>query len=136
MLPYILLGDNNLNDTTTFEQELEKQVAYAAVKTVEDGLTLLEFLNNRSWKELPSMILINYDLPGMKASDILRELLEDTRYADIPKLVWGPSADGEEVAKCKQLGASLYLKKPGAAFELEGVVRQIDTILKSELSIV
>jgi CheY-like chemotaxis protein len=136
MLPYILLGDNNLNDITSFEQELEKQVAYAAVKTVEDGLTLLEFLNKRSWKELPSMILIHYDLPGMKASDILRELLEDTRYADIPKLVWGPSADCEEVAKCKQLGASLYLKKPGAAFELEGVVRQIDTILKTELSMI
>jgi CheY-like chemotaxis protein len=111
-------------------------VAYATVKTVEDGLTLLEFLGKRSWKELPSMILINYDLPGMKASDILRELLMDARYADIPKLVWGPSADCEEVAKCKRLGASLYLKKPGAAFELEGVVRQIDTILKTELSII
>jgi CheY-like chemotaxis protein len=137
MLPYILLGDNNLNACASFEQELEKQVAYAAVKTVEDGQTLLDFLAGRSWKDLPSMILINYDLPGMKASDILRELLTDARYTDIPKLVWGPSADcEEEVSKCKQLGASLYLKKPDAAFELEGVVRQIDTILKSELSIV
>ena len=34
MLPYILLGDNNLTDNVCFEQELEKQVAYAAVKTV------------------------------------------------------------------------------------------------------
>ena len=136
MLPYILLGDNNLNDNASFEQELEKRVAYATVKTVEDGLTLLEFLAGRSWTDLPSMILINYDLPGMKASDILRELLMDARYADIPKLVWGPSSDCEEVVKCKRLGASLYLKKPEASFELEGVVRQIDSILKTELSIV
>jgi response regulator RpfG family c-di-GMP phosphodiesterase len=136
MLPYILLGDNNLNDNVSFEQELEKQVAYAAVKTVEDGQTLLNFLSARSWKELPSMILINYDLPGMKASDILCTLLEDPRYADIPKLIWGPSGDCEEVTKCKDLGASLYLKKPDAVFELEAVVRQIDSILKTELSIV
>lgn len=136
MLPYILLGDNNLVDNVCFEQELEKQVAYAAVKTVEDGLTLLDFLNKRSWKELPSMILINYEIPGIKASDILRELLMDKRYADIPKLVWGPKTDCEEVAKCKQLGATLSLKKPGVALEMEGVIRQIDSILKTELSIV
>jgi CheY-like chemotaxis protein len=136
MLPYILLGDNNLTDNVCFEQELEKQVAYAAVKTVEDGLTLLDFLNKRSWKELPSMILINYEIPGMKASDILRELLMDARYADIPKLVWGPSTDCEEVARCKQLGATHSLKKPDAALELEGVVKQIDSILKTELSMV
>src|ERR1700761_1871595 len=136
MLPYILLGDNNLTDNVCFEQELEKQVAYAAVKTVEDGLTLLDFLNKRSWKELPSMILINYEIPGMKASDILRELLMDVRYADIPKIVWGPAPDCPEVAKCRELGATYSFKKPDAGFELEGVVRQIDVILKSELSIV
>lgn len=136
MLPYILLGDNNLKDCASFEQELEKQVAYAAVKTVEDGEALLTFLVGRSWKELPSMILVNYDLPGMKASAILRELLMDPRYADIPKLIWGQSGDCEEVAKCKELGATLYLKKPDAAAEFQGIVRQIDTILKSELSIV
>jgi two-component system, response regulator len=136
MLPYILLGDNNLKDCACFEQELEKQVAYAAVKTVEDGETLLTFLACRTWKELPSMILVNYDLPGMKASAVLHELLMDSRYAEIPKLIWGQSGDCEEVAKCKELGATLYLKKPAAAFELEGVVRQIDTILKSELSII
>lgn len=136
MLPYILLGDNNIIDNVSFEQELEKQVAYATVKSVDDGLTLLDFLNKQSWKDLPSMILINYDIQGMKASDIFRELLMDTRYASIPKIVWGPTADCEEVARCKQMGASLYLKKPDAAAGLEGVVRQIDSILKTELDIV
>lgn len=136
MLPYILLGDNNLNVCESFEQELEKQVAYAAVKTVEDGQTLLDFLGRRSWKELPSMILINYDLQGMKACDVLRELLSDPRYADIPKIVWGVASDSREVAECKGLGASLCMKKPDAAFELESVVRQIDGILKTELSLV
>lgn len=135
MLPYILLGDNNLSDSASFEQALEKQVAYASVKSVDDGLSLLDFLNKRSWKELPSMIVLNYDLRGMKASDIFRELLMDTRYADIPKIVWGATADCEEVVKCKQMGASLYLKKPDAPLEMEGVVRQIDSILKTELRI-
>lgn len=135
MLPYILLGDNNIKDSVSFEQELEKQVAYATVQSIDDGLILLDFLNKRSWKDLPSMILINYDLKGMKASDIFRELLMDNRYAGIPKIVWGATADCDEVARCKQMGASLYLKKPDAAIEMEGVVRQIDTILKTELSI-
>src|SRR6185312_3854528 len=135
MLPYILLGDNNITDSTFFEQELEKQVAYATVKSVDDGLTLLDFLNKRSWKDLPSMILINYDLQCMKASDIFRELLMDNRYAGIPKIVWGATSDCDEFARCKQMGSSLYLNKPDAPIEMEGVVRQIDSILKTELSI-
>ena len=44
MIPYILLADNDFSSCTSFEQELEKQVAYAAVKIVEDGQSFLAFL--------------------------------------------------------------------------------------------
>src|ERR1700744_3921922 len=136
MIPYILLADNDFSSCTSFEQELEKQVAYAAVKIVQDGQSFLAFLANRSWKELPSLILVNYDLPDMQAPDLLRELLTDTRYMNIPKLVWSRNGAKKEMEECQMLGVRHYWQKPGDSFELEGVVRQIDSILKAELSLI
>ncbi len=135
MLPYILLADHDSGVCDSFVVELDKHVAYAAVKTVEDGQSFLTFLANRSWKDLPSMILVNYDLPDTKAPDLLRELLTDARYLSIPKLVWSPTGHKKEMEECKLLGVKRYLQKPSGAFELEDIIRQIDGILKAELSI-
>ena len=134
MLPYILLADPESGVCNSFVEELDKHVAYAAVQTVEDGQALLTFLANRNWKDLPSMILVNYDLPDAKAPDLLRELLTDTRYLSIPKLVWSQTGERKEMEECKLLGVKLYLQKPSDVFELEHIIHQIDDILKAELS--
>ncbi|HWB93599.1 MAG TPA: response regulator [Puia sp.] len=136
MLPYILLADQDSDACDSFVEELDKRIAYAAVQTVEDGQKLLTFLANRSWKDLPSMILVNYELPDAKAPDLLRELLTDTRYLTIPKLVWSCTGHKKEMEECRMLGVKRYLHKPNGVFEIEDVVRQIDDILKAELSIV
>lgn len=135
MLPYILLADPDPNACDSFVQELDKKIAYASVQTVEDGQKFLTFLANRSWKDLPSMILVNYELPDAKAPDLLRELLTDPRYLNIPKLVWSPTGQKREIDECRMLGVKRYLNKPSGVFEIEAVVRQIDDILKAELNI-
>ena len=135
MLPYILLADHDSCVCDSFVEELDKRIAYASVKTVEDGQTFLTFLANRTWKDLPSMILVNYELPDAKAPELLRELLADTRYLDIPKLVWSRTGHKTEMDECHMLGVKRYLHKPNGVFEIEDVVRQIDDILKAELSI-
>jgi len=135
MLPYILLADHDSCACDSFVEELDKRIAYASVKTVEDGQTFLTFLANRTWKDLPSMILVNYELPDAKAPELLRELLTDARYLDIPKLVWSHTGHKTEMDECQMLGVKRYLHKPNGVFEIEDVVRQIDDILKAELSI-
>src|ERR1700753_3264917 len=57
MLPYILLVDDDPEDCNSFANELEKQIAFATVATVNDGPQLLTFLSERDWDELPSIIL-------------------------------------------------------------------------------
>ncbi len=136
MIPYILLADNDSCACDSFQKELEKRVAYAAVQVVKDGQSFLTFLANRSWKELPSMILFNYNLPDGKAPDLLRELLTDRRYMNIPKLVWSQTDDKKEMEECRMLGVKRYMQKPDGPFEVEDIVRQIDGILKTELSLV
>lgn len=136
MLPYILLADHDSRLCGSFVEELDRHVAYAEVKTVEDGQSFLTYLASRNWADLPSMILVNYDLPDAKAPDLFRQLLTDPRYHDIPKLVWSRTGQQKEIEECKMLGVKTYLHQPSGVSELEAVVLQIDHLLKAELSFV
>jgi CheY-like chemotaxis protein len=135
MLPYILLADADARTCDSFAAELDRRIAYATVCTVEDGQSFLGFLAKRNWKDLPSMILVNYDLPDTKAPELLRELLTDERYLTIPKLVWGPDGNKREMDECLVLGVKKYLQKPDDSFALGDIVRQIDCMMKAELQI-
>jgi CheY-like chemotaxis protein len=135
MLPYILLADADARTCDSFAAELDRHIAYATVCIVEDGQSFLGFLAKRNWKDLPSMILVNYDLPDAKAPDLLRELLTDERYLTIPKLVWGPNGHKREMDECLVLGVKKYLQKPDDSIALGDIVRQIDSMMKAELQI-
>jgi len=136
MLPYILLADHDSGLCGSFVEELDRRVAYAEVKTVECGQSFLSYLNSRTWDDLPSMILLNYELPDMKAPDLLRELLTQARYLDIPVLVWSCKGQESQLEECKKLGVRTVLRQPAGLSDLEAVVHQIDDLLKAELSIV
>ena len=136
MLPYILLAEDDFNLCGSFVEELDRHIAYAEVKTVENGRSFLDYLASRNWDDLPSMILVKYDLPDAKAPDLFRELLTQARYQDIPKLVWSRTGLPKEMEECRSLGVKTYLQQPSAGSELEAIVHQIDDLLKAELSIV
>jgi len=70
------------------------------------------------------------------APDLLRELLLDTRYMKIPKLIWSSTAAAREMEECRILGVKHFYKIPDGTFELETNVRQIDELLKAELHLV
>ncbi|HEY4110798.1 hypothetical protein [Puia sp.] len=136
MLPYILLADHDSGLCGSFVEELDRHIAYAEVKTVENGKSFLSYLNSRNWDDLPSMILVNYDLPDMKAPDLLRTLVMESRYVDIPKLVWSCTGQQRELEECRMLGVKTIFQQPAGLSDLEAVVHQIDHLLKAELSIV
>ena len=136
MLPYILLAEDDFNLCGSFVEELDRHIAYAEVKTVGNGRSFLDYLASRNWDDLPSMILVKYDLPDAKAPELLRELLGQSRYQDIPKIVWSREGELKALEECQSLGVRTYLQQPAGHSELEAVVHQIDDLLKAELSLV
>ena len=132
-LPYLLLADDNIAHRNSFVTVFEKQVAYATVTAVDDGSSLLAFLTHCGWRDLPSMIILNYQLRDTTAPDLLRELLLDTRYMKIPKLIWSSTGAQKEMEECRILGVKHFYKTPDDIFELETNVRKIDDILQAEL---
>ena len=83
----------------------------------EDGLAVAQ-------KELPSLILMDVQLPKMSGLDATRTLKADARTKDIPVIVITSFALSGDREKAAQAGATNYLAKPYSPRELLAIVRQ------------
>ena len=130
--PYLLLADDDPDDQETFLEAFSRLNVHAAVRTVNDGKELFEFLDGRPPDELPVMILLDYKMPLVTAPEILERLSNHPLYAAIVKVVWSSSERSKDMQDCLRLGATAYFKKPSTAKELDEIIRQIDAILAQQ----
>ncbi len=125
---FILIGEDDIDD-----QELLKEI-FASVdnsfrllfaNTGEQVLSVLKKLND---EQMPCLIVLDYNMPGLNGADILKELNNETRYADIPCIIW--STSGSDIFKntCLELGAADYLIKPSSLKEMADIIRYMLSI--------
>jgi CheY-like chemotaxis protein len=125
----ILIGEDDPDD-----QELLKEVfssiesSYSLIFT-SNGLQLLSYLKSSIDKQLPGLIILDYNMPGLNGAEILKEL-SNNEYKDIPKIIW--STSGSETYKniCLELGASDYIVKPSRISDLVEVGRYMFSFYK------
>ena len=134
-IPFALLANNDDDYVKLFATVFDKQIAYASLVTESSGKAMLSFLETRTWDDLPSLILLDYQLSDMTAPEVLRELLPDSRYRTIPKGIWINQIGERQIAECGNLGVHCFLKKGEGIFECESSIRHIDNLLKTELSL-
>jgi DNA-binding response OmpR family regulator len=125
---FILLGEDDIDD-----QELLKEV-FASVDDsfrllfANTGEQVLSVLNKLNDKQLPCLIVLDYNMPGLNGADILKELNNKSRYYGIPRIIW--STSGSETFKniCLELGAADYVIKPSNLKEMADIVRYMLSI--------
>ena len=120
---FILLGEDDADD-----QEMLKEV-FASIDTsfilffVNNGGEILSALGKLKNNQMPCLIVLDYNMPGLNGADILRELSTNERYKIIPKVVWSTSGSEKFRALCLELGAVDYVIKPNNVRDLEKVAR-------------
>ena len=120
---YILIGEDDKDD-----QELLKDVFLEIdpdyeLKFVNNGPEVLAALEKMDEHQLPCLIILDYNMPGMNGADILAELGAHTPYANIPKIVWSTSGADKYQKICRDRGAIDYVIKPSNIKELEKIAR-------------
>ena len=81
----------------------EYDVLYA-----EDGATALELLSAN--RDALSLVMLDLILPGMSGMDVLRRIVAEPGYQDIPVIV--ASGDRAQEIDCLDSGASDFIQKP------------------------
>jgi DNA-binding response OmpR family regulator len=122
--PQILLieGDATLLEITAFRLEL---LGYQVI-SLDSAERALEWLK----EQLPSMIIVDYVLPGMDGVEFINRLSNDTRTSDVPIMFLSTNGDLEDVQKAYNAGADEYLVIPYDPIVLEAKIERLTSALE------
>ena len=85
---------------------------------IENGEQLMETLDNAEPANLPSLILLDLNMPGMLGLHALREIRNNKKFTHIPTIILTTSGFSQDESSSYKLGASCFLRKPPSYKEL------------------
>ncbi|MEL7333983.1 MAG: response regulator [Cyanobacteria bacterium J06560_2] len=115
---YILVVEDSDEDFNSFERVLKKHCELATpIKRCYDGDEALDFLNRKgsyadiALTSLPSLMVLDLNLPGTDGREVLSYIKQDDVLKIIPVVVFTTSSNPKDVKSCYQFGANSYLLK-------------------------
>lgn len=108
----ILLADDDQEDLELLTEVLLQLEAETKLHTVNNGSMVLDYLDKAGDDELPSLIVLDYNMPNMNGAEVLEQLCKDPRYQNIPKIIWSTSNNSSYIKECMEKGATSYFVKP------------------------
>lgn len=109
----ILLVDDDQEDREFIKDALCDLGYHSVFHFEENGEKAMEFLEHSySSGGLPSMVILDLNMPRMNGTQTLRLLKSDQRFKDIPVVIYSTSLNNIEKDECLALGAHSYVIKP------------------------
>ena len=120
---FILLGEDDADDQEMLKEVFASIDASFILFFVNNGDEILSALEKLNDGQMPCLIVLDYNMPGLSGADILRELGTNERYKHIPRIVWSTSASEKFKNLCLELGAADYVIKPNNVNDLDKIAR-------------
>ena len=130
----ILLADDDPEDLELLQEALLQCEAGLKIHLADSGKKVLEFLRKSHDNHLPSLIVLDYNMPDMKGPEVLAKLQSDSRYQNIPKIVWSTSNNSLYIKECMENGATSYFVKPSNSKELQQQAKEMLALGNGKLS--
>lgn len=114
----ILLVEDDPDDVELTKRAFEKARIANPLHVVRDGIEALDFFfgtgayKHRAYAPLPQIILLDINLPGKSALEVLRLIKANKLTRDIPVIVLTASKRDRDMAECRELGVETYIIKP------------------------
>lgn len=105
----IFYADDDPDDLDFFRDAAKLISKNIRVCTHSGGEKLLQEL--KSLDDLPAIVFLDINMPGKNGLETLQEIRENSRFKDIPVVIFSTACDHSCVSKSLRLGASLYVKK-------------------------
>ena len=119
MNPNIFLVEDDVDDQELLEDALRAINPHIVLTSFMYGKEFIDKLDNTAFEALPSLIILDYNLPEINGAGLLQHLRDESRYDHVNRVVWSTS-DSEKFKKdCLALGAKDYLLKPSSLSGME-----------------
>ncbi|SRR5579872_486684 len=127
----ILLVDDSQEDLDLTLHALRRENLANKIFTVRDGEEALDFIfcrgafGERTFERPPKLILLDWKLPKVDGSQVLREIKSDERTKTIPVVVLTSSKEERDLVDGYRLGANSYIQKPVDFNQFRETVRSL-----------
>lgn len=121
----ILLVEDDLVDAMTVKRALKEIHVMNKIMQAGNGEEALEILNDPAQK-LPSIILLDLNMPRMNGIEFLKIIKQDEKFKSIPVVVLTTSHEEQDRIESFKLGVAGYMIKPVDYMQFVEVIRTIN----------
>ncbi len=115
--PLVLVVEDSNEDFEALERSFRQSSVKARLHRVQTGKKALAYLDQcllakPAYPEnVPVLILLDLNLPGMKGQDVLQSIKKNPLLQHIPTVILTTSSNLMDIKECYRLGANSYLVK-------------------------
>ncbi|MEZ0542035.1 response regulator [Fibrella arboris] len=120
---HIFLVDDDEDDQFLVQQVIKQYSPESTVEVLDNGEQLICALKHTS--TLPSLVLLDLNMPRMNGLEALRHVRADQSYNDVPIVILTTSDNDGDRQQALRLQATDYLVKPGTAEQMGHLVAVI-----------
>ena len=120
MVTTLLLADDDPDDRLLVKDALEETRWTADLRSVEDGVELMDYLRHRgryadpSEAPPPGLILLDLKMPRKSGHQALEEIKEDPNLRQIPVVILTTSRQEQDISRSYRLGVNSFITKPSS----------------------
>jgi len=114
----ILMAEDDPDDRLLTQEALHESRVTNALRFVEDGVALLDYLHRRgpytdpASSPSPDLILLDLNMPRKDGREALAEIKAEPKFRHIPVVVLTTSQTEEDIFRSYDTGASGFITKP------------------------
>ena len=127
----VLLVEDNPDDEALTLRAFRASHADDEIVVVHDGVEALDFLfgtgahAGRDLARMPTVVLLDLNLPRIDGLEVLRRMRADPRTSTVCVVVFTSSGEERDIASAYQLRANSFIRKPVAFESFAETVKQV-----------
>jgi len=123
-LIHILLADDDEEDRLFFKEAFEIIKIKTVVKTVNDGIELMNHLT-QSGNVLPNILFLDLNMPRKSGMECLVEIKNLDHLKEMAVAIYSTSASEQDIEDAFVKGANVYIKKPNDFGTLRKLLEEV-----------
>ena len=124
---HVLLADDDDDDRLFFKDAIEEVKVKTVVSMVNDGVELMEYLNNSDIR-LPNLVFLDLNMPRKGGMECLKEIRSNHKLKDLSIAIYSTSGLEKDIEETFIMGANIYIKKPNDFEELKSILDKVINI--------
>lgn len=130
----ILLAEDDDGHAVLVERNLRRAGVSNHIERMRDGQDVLDYLYARGQyagrvPNGPLLMLLDIRMPRVDGVEVLRQMKASPSTASIPVVMLTTTDNPHEVARCYELGCSVYVTKPVTYDDLSEAMRRLSLFL-------